>query len=77
MKGGIRKDLKRDCFNRGGARGKCRGFKVGRNRGNEVRKRMTRIKGIKKLKLKTNTQKGTSRLILLPWKFRYQFPPKR
>lgn len=74
MNGEMRKAMKREYVNRGGARGKCRFFKVGRNRGNEVRKKMTRIKRkitrIKKRRLK-KTQKGTFRLILLPWRFRY------
>jgi hypothetical protein len=44
MKGGIRKALEREYLNRGGAREKCRGFEMDRNRGNETRERMTRIK---------------------------------
>jgi hypothetical protein len=79
MKGEMRKALKRECVTRGGARRKCHGFKFGRNRRNEVRtgiERIKIIKIIKKRKLK-NPWKNTSRFILLPWTLRQLVPPKR
>jgi hypothetical protein len=64
MKGAVRTSLKRDCLNRGGARGKCRGCKVGRNRGNGVRKRIQtvkrRIKRIKRRKLKKYAERDVA-----------------